>query len=121
ASANPYDNLQVVGYVDENGIPREEENPKEGTAGTESGKGGGSKPKQDAAHGGGGGGRDEQLQASAGKLPTAQLVPPIVTANPKPPAVDAHLPMPTTVDVYPMLIKPDTRDIAYGAPKSTST
>ncbi|HST53926.1 MAG TPA: TonB family protein [Pyrinomonadaceae bacterium] len=121
ASANPYDNLQVVGYVDENGIPRDQEKSKEGTAGTETGKGGGSKPQYERPHGGGGGGRDEQLQASAGKLPTAQLVPPIVTANPKPPAVDAHLPTPATVDVDPMLIKPDTRDIAYGDPKSTST
>jgi TonB family protein len=122
ASANPYEQLQVIGYVDENGIPREQKEPEKGTAGTETGKGGGSKPKQDAAHGGGGGGRDEQLQASNGKLPTAQLVPPILTANPNPPAVaNPHLPTPVTINVDPMLIKPDPRDIAYGDPKSTAT
>jgi len=122
ASANPYDNLQVVGYVDENGIPREDEKPDKGAAGTETGKGGGSKKEFERPHGGGGGGRDEELPASTGKLPTAQLVPPILTANPKPPAIaNPHLPTPVTIDVDPMLIKPDTRDIAYGDPKSTAT
>jgi TonB family protein len=122
AGENPNENLVLVGFVDENGIPREQEKPKEGTAGTETGKGGGSKPKQDAAHGGGGGGRDEQLQASSGKLPSAQLVSPILTANPNPPPIaNPHLPTPVTIDVDPMLIKPDPRDIAYGDPKSTAT
>ena len=122
ASANPYSNLEFVGYVDENGIPREEKEPDKGPAGTNEGKGGGSKPKQDAAHGGGGGGRQEQTPASQGKLPQAQLdQDPINPASPKPPVVNAHLPMPSTMRVDEALIKPDTRDIPYGLPNSTAT
>src|SRR5437764_6252067 len=106
----------------EDEIPKEQQKPDKGPAGTESGKGGGSKPEYQKPHGGGGGGREEQAPASYGKLPTAQLVPPIVTANPNPPAIkNPHLPTPVTIDVDPMLIKPDPRDIAYGDPKSNST
>jgi TonB family protein len=121
ASVNPYENLEVVGYV-ENEVPKEQPTPEKGTAGTNDGKGGGSKPKQDKAAGGGGGGRDEQLPPSRGKLPTAQLeVPPILTANPKPPAItQPHLPTPVTMQVDSALIKPDPRNIAYGLPNATS-
>src|SRR3712207_5929428 len=74
ASANPYENLEIVGYVDpENPIPKEQPTPEKGAAGTNEGKGGGSKPKYEKPAGGGGGGRQEQAPASAGKLPTAQL------------------------------------------------
>jgi TonB family protein len=120
---NPYANLELVQMLDpENNIPEEQKKPDKGPAGTETGKGGGSKKEFERPHGGGGGGRDEELPASTGKLPTAQLVPPILTANPKPPAIaNPHLPTPVTIDVDPMLIKPDTRDIAYGDPKSTAT
>ncbi|HYY96861.1 MAG TPA: hypothetical protein VE713_20315, partial [Pyrinomonadaceae bacterium] len=92
-SENPNENLELVQMIDpENPIPKEQEKPDKGPAGTETGKGGGSKPKQDAAHGGGGGGRQEESPASAGKLPTATLQPPILTANPKPPAItNPHL------------------------------
>ncbi|MDT7809245.1 MAG: hypothetical protein QOJ70_3058, partial [Acidobacteriota bacterium] len=80
AGANPYENLEIVGYVDNN-IPKEQPTPDKGPAGTNEGKGGGSKPKQEKPGGGGGGGRQEQTPPSAGKLPTAQLeVPPILTA-----------------------------------------
>ena len=122
-SANPYENLQLVGYVDENGIPREQDEPDKGPAGTNDGNGGGSKQKYERPGGGGGGGREEQLEASRGKLPTAQLeVPPIMTANPNPSTVtNPHLAMPVTVQVDPMLIKPDPRDIPYGLPDSAST
>ncbi|PYS77811.1 MAG: hypothetical protein DMF66_08545 [Acidobacteria bacterium] len=122
-SVNPYEDLELVQMIDpENEIPKEQQKPDKGPAGTETGKGGGSKPKQDAAHGGGGGGRQEELPASQGKLPTAQLVPPILTANPKPPAItNPHLPTPVTMQVDPMLIKPDPRDIPYGLPNSTAT
>ena len=122
ARANPNENLEFVGFVDENGIPREQAKPDKGTAGTNEGKGGGSKPKQDAAHGGGGGGRQEELPPSAGKLPTATLQPPILTANPKPPTItNPHLAVEPTMQVDPMLIKPDPRDIPYGLPNSTAT
>jgi TonB family protein len=123
ASANPYENLEVVGYVDpENPIPKEQPTPDKGPAGTNEGKGGGSKPKQEKPGGGGGGGRQEQTPASAGKLPTAQLeVPPILTANPKPPPMNAHLPTPVTMQVDPMLVKVDPRDIPYGLPNSNAT
>jgi TonB family protein len=123
ASTNPYENLEIVGYVDpENEIPKEQPTPEKGTAGTNEGKGGGSKPKFDKPAGGGGGGRQEQTPASAGKLPTAQLeVPPILTANPKPPPPNPHLPTPVTMQVDSALIKVDPRDIPYGLPNSTAT
>jgi hypothetical protein len=121
ASRNPYEDLELVGYVD-NEIPKEQPTPEKGTAGTNEGKGGGSKPKQDKPAGGGGGGRQEQTPASQGKLPTAQLeVPPILTASPKPPPPNPHLPTPVTMQVDPMLVKVDPRDIPYGLPNSTAT
>jgi TonB family protein len=121
ASTNPYENLELVGYV-ENEIPKEQPTPEKGNAGTNEGKGGGSKPKQEKPAGGGGGGRQEQAPASAGKLPTAQLeVPPILTASPKPPPPNPHLPTPVTMQVDPMLVKVDPRDIPYGLPNSTAT
>ena len=123
AAANPYEDLELVGYVDpETEIPKEQEKPDKGPAGTNEGKGGGSKPKYEKPQGGGGGGRQEQLPASAGKLPTAQLVQPILTANPKPPSVpNPHLPTPVTMNVDPLLVKEDTRDVPYGLPNSTAT
>jgi TonB family protein len=121
ASANPYEDLEIVGYVD-NEIPKEQPTPDKGPAGTNEGKGGGSKPKYDKPAGGGGGGRQDQTPASQGKLPTAQLeVPPILTASPKPPPPNPHLPTPVTMQVDPMLVKVDPRDIPYGLPNSTAT
>src|SRR5205085_2788724 len=104
-------------------IPHDQPKPKEGAAGTNDGRGGGSKQKYEAAHGGGGGGRDEQTPPSAGKLPTAQLeVPPILTANPKPPAIaQPHLPTPVTMQVDSALIKPDLSNTPYGLPDATSS
>ena len=121
ASNNPYENLELVGYV-ENEIPKEQPTPDKGPAGTNEGKGGGSKPKYEKPAGGGGGGRQEQTPASQGKLPTAQLeVPPILTANPKPPPPNPHLPTPVTMQVDPMLVKVDPRDVPYGLPDSHAT
>jgi TonB family protein len=120
ASQNPYENLEIVGYV-ENEIPKEQPTPDKGTAGTNEGKGGGSKPKYEKPAGGGGGGRQEQTPASAGKLPTASLDPPIVTAAPKPPPMNPKLPVLPTMQVDPLLAKPDARDIPYGLPNSTAT
>ncbi|HZI18889.1 MAG TPA: energy transducer TonB [Pyrinomonadaceae bacterium] len=119
---NPYEDLELVGMLD-NEIPKEQEKPKkEGAAGTNEGKGGGSKPKQEKAQGGGGGGRQEALPASAGKLPTAVLQPVILPASPKPPTVkNPSLPMAPTMDVDPLLAKVDTRDVPFGLPNSTST
>src|SRR5688572_30447273 len=121
AGRNPYEDLEIVGYVD-NEIPKEQPTPDKGPAGTNEGKGGGSKPKYDKPAGGGGGGRQDQTPASQGKLPTAQLeVPPILTASPKPPPPNPHLPTPVTMQVDPMLVKVDPRDIPYGLPNSTAT
>ncbi|HEX7316521.1 MAG TPA: energy transducer TonB [Pyrinomonadaceae bacterium] len=118
---NPNENLELVGFV-ENEIPKEQPTPDKGPAGTNEGKGGGSKPKYEKPAGGGGGGRQDQTPASAGKLPTAQLeVPPILTANPKPPPPNPHLPTPVTMQVDPLLVKADPRDIPYGLPGSTAT
>ena len=121
AAVNPNENLEFLGYVD-NPIPREQPKPEKGTAGTNEGDGGGSKPKYEKPAGGGGGGRQEQTPASAGKLPTAQLeVPPILAANPKPAPPNAHLPTPVTMQVDPMLVKVDPRDIPYGLPDANAT
>jgi TonB family protein len=120
-STNPYENLELVSYVEKE-IPKEQPTPEKGNAGTNEGKGGGSKPKYEKPAGGGGGGRQEQTPASAGKLPTAQLeVPPILTASPKPPPPNPSLPTPVTMQVDPMLVKVDPRDIPYGLPNSTAT
>ena len=122
AAVNPYEELEVVGFV-ENEVPKEQPTPDKGTAGLNEGKGGGSKPKQEKPGGGGGGGRQDQTPASQGKLPTAQLeVPPILTANPKPPAIERpHLPTPVTIQLDPLLAKNDPRPIPYGDPRATAT
>jgi TonB family protein len=120
ANRNPYENLELVGYV-ENEIPKEQPTPDKGPAGTNEGKGGGSKPKYEKPAGGGGGGRQEQAPASAGKLPTADLNPPIVTAAPQPPPPNPKLPVLPTMQVDPLLVKHDPRDIPYGLPNSTAT
>jgi TonB family protein len=122
ASKNPYENLELLGYVDENEIPKEQPTPDKGTAGTNEGKGGGSKPKQDKPGGGGGGGRRDQTPASYGKLPPAQLdQDPINPASPKPPVPNAHLPTPSTIRADEVLFKPDPRPVPYGLPNSTAT
>jgi len=122
ALVNPNEGLELTGWVDDSSIPREQPQPDKGPAGTNEGRGGGSKAKYEKPGGGGGGGRGEETPASQGKLPTAQLeVPPILTANPKPAPPNAHLPMPVTVQVDPMLVKADPRDIPYGVSNSTAT
>ena len=110
---------EVIGWANE--IPKGQPTPDEGPAGTNEGKGGGSKPKQEKPAGGGGGGRGDQTQASRGKLPTASLNPPIVTAAPQPAPVNPHLGVLPTMQVDPMLVKVDPRDIPYGLPNSTET
>jgi TonB family protein len=104
-------------------IPNEQPTPDEGTAGMAKGNGGGSKPKQEKAGGGGGGGREEQSPASFGKLPQADLrIPQVVAPDPHPPKItNPALPMPATLDADPALFPPDTRNLAYGDPKSKST
>ncbi|HEX8191089.1 MAG TPA: energy transducer TonB [Pyrinomonadaceae bacterium] len=120
AAVNPYENIEVVGWATD--IPKEQPTPDKGPAGTNEGKGGGSKPRYEKPGGGGGGGRQEQAPTSHGKLPTAQLeVPPIMTASPKPAPPNAHLPTPPTMQVDPMLVKVDPRDIPYGLPDSNAT
>ena len=121
AGENPYENLELVGYV-ENEIPKEQPTPDKGAAGTNEGKGGGSKPEYKKPGGGGGGGRQEQTPASAGKMPPAQLdQAPINPPSPKPPVANASLPTPSIVQVDPALLKVDTRDIPYGPIGATGT
>jgi TonB family protein len=104
-------------------IPSEQPTPDEGTAGMAKGSGGGSKPKQEKAGGGGGGGREEKTEASMGKLPQTSLtIPQVVAPDPHPPVIkNPSLPMPATLDADPVLFPPDTRQLAYGDPKSKST
>jgi TonB family protein len=121
ASVNPYENLELVGYL-ENEVPKEQPEPEKGAAGTNEGKGGGSKPEYKKSGGGGGGGRHEQTEASAGKMPPAQLdQAPINPPSPKPPVAKASLPTPSIVQVDPALLKVDTRDVPYGPLGATGT
>ncbi|HEX7316547.1 MAG TPA: energy transducer TonB [Pyrinomonadaceae bacterium] len=120
AAVNPNEDLEFIGMI--NDIPREQPTPDRGSAGTNEGRGGGSKQKYERPGGGGGGGRGEAAPASHGKLPTAQLeVPPILTANPKPAPPNPHLAVPPTMQVDPLLVKTDPRDIPYGLPDSMAT
>jgi protein TonB len=48
-------------------------------------------------------------------------MPPINPASPKPPPLNAHLPTPVTMQVDPMLVKNDPRDMPFGLPDSTAT
>ncbi|HEV3470169.1 MAG TPA: energy transducer TonB [Pyrinomonadaceae bacterium] len=122
APRNPHADLELVGMVPATGIPREQPDPDEGPAGMNEGRGGGSKPEYERPRGGGGGGLKEQLPPSHGKLPTAQLAPVIVPPNPYPPAVkNPSLPTPVTIDLDPMLSRPDLSATPYGDPKSNST
>jgi len=115
------DDLELTQMITD--IPNEQPTPDEGTAGMAKGNGGGSKPKQEKAGGGGGGGREEQTEASAGKLPQADLrIPQVVAPDPHPPVIkNPALPMPATLDADPALFPPDTRQLQYGDPKSKST
>jgi TonB family protein len=122
ASASADEQLELVGYVDEKGIPREQPQPKEGAAGTNKGQGGGSKPQYDKPHGGGGGGRQEELPPSAGKMPPASLQQVILPPDPHPPTIkNPHLAMVPTNQTDPDLVKPDMRDLPYGPPGATGT
>jgi TonB family protein len=104
-------------------IPNEQPTPDEGNAGMAKGSGGGSKAEKIKPGGGGGGGREQQDPASMGKLPQASLtIPQVVAPNPNPPPIkNPSLPMPATLDADPVLFPPDTRNLAYGDPKSKST
>jgi TonB family protein len=121
ARSNTDESLQLIQML-ETEIPPKQEKPDDGTAGMAKGKGGGSKPKQEKPQGGGGGGRQEQVPASFGKLPPAQLAPQILPPNPHPPAITKpNLPVTPTIDADPVLFPTDNRPIPYGDPKSTST
>src|SRR5229473_6502052 len=81
-------------------IPNAQPTPDEGTAGTNKGTGGGSKPKQEKPGGGGGGGRQEQKPASFGKTPQGSLtVPQVLPPDPRPPKLNPSLPWQATLNV----------------------
>lgn len=115
------EDLEFQGFVTE--VPKAQPTPDKGAAGMAKGNGGGSKPQQDKPHGGGGGGRQETKPASFGKLPPASLdIPQVVAPDPHPPTIkNPHLPTPATIVADPVLFPTDTRNIAYGDPKSKST
>ncbi len=103
-------------------IPSEQPTPDEGTAGLNKGTGGGSKPKQEKPGGGGGGGREDPKPASLGKTPQASLtVPQVVAPDPKPPTIkNPSLPVAATLNVDPLLMPPDARNLNYGLRDSKS-
>ncbi len=121
AAAAAEDEVELTQMISD--IPNEQPTPDEGTAGMAKGSGGGSKAEKIKAGGGGGGGREQADPASMGKLPQASLtVPQVVAPNPNPPPIkNPSLPMPATLDADPVLFPPDTRNLAYGDPKSKST
>lgn len=114
-------NPDEITIIEPTEIPKEEEKVDKGAAGTDKGKGGGSKPKQEKP--GGGGGQDNQKPASQGKIPQASLdVPVIIPPTLEPPRVkNPSLPVPATVVADPTLFPPDPRDVPYGDPRSKST
>lgn len=121
AAAAEEDRIELTQMITD--IPPEQPTPDEGTAGMAKGSGGGSKAEKIKPGGGGGGGREQQDPASMGKLPQASLtIPQVVAPNPNPPPIkNPSLPMPATLDADPVLFPPDTRNLAYGDPKSKST
>ena len=121
AAAAAEDEVELTQMISE--IPNEQPTPDEGNAGMAKGSGGGSKAEKIKPGGGGGGGREQQQPASMGKLPQASLtIPQVVAPNPNPPPIkNPSLPMPATLDADPVLFPPDTRNLAYGDPKSKST
>ncbi len=113
------EDIEFQGMVED--IPDASEKPEEGAAGMNKGNGGGSKAKQEKPGGGGGGGRNEQMEASKGKLPQATLLPQVLAPDPKPPVIkNPSLPTATSIQADPLLFPPDTRPIPYGDPKSQS-
>src|SRR6185369_7996105 len=120
-AANQEEQLELTQMITD--IPNEQPTPDEGAAGLAKGNGGGSKPEKIKPGGGGGGGREEQTPASYGKVPQASLtIPQVVAPDPHPPVIkNPALPMPATLDADPVLFPPDTRNLAYGDPKSKST
>ena len=121
AAAAAEDEVELTQMISD--IPNEQPTPDEGNAGMAKGSGGGSKAEKIKPGGGGGGGREQQDPASMGKLPQASLtIPQVVAPNPNPPPIkNPSLPMPATLDADPVLFPPDTRNLAYGDPKSKST
>jgi TonB family protein len=121
AAAAAEDEIELTQMISD--IPNEQPTPDEGNAGMAKGSGGGSKAEKIKPGGGGGGGREQQQPASMGKLPQASLtIPQVVAPNPNPPPIkNPSLPMPATLDADPVLFPPDTRNLAYGDPKSKST
>ena len=115
------EDLEYQGLITD--IPEDQKKPDDGPAGTNKGKGGGSKPEFERPHGGGGGGRQETKPASFGKLPPASMdIPQVVAPDPHPPVIqNPHLPTPATIDADPTLFPPDPRPLPYGDPKSHST
>src|ERR1041384_1304143 len=80
------EDLEYQGMITD--IPEEQKKPDDGPAGTNKGKGGGSKPEFERPHGGGGGGRQETKPASFGKLPPASMtIPQVVAPDPHPPVI----------------------------------
>jgi TonB family protein len=120
-AADEEEQMELTQMISE--IPNEQPTPDEGNAGMAKGSGGGSKTEKIKPGGGGGGGRQEQTEASMGKLPQASLtIPQVVAPDPHPPVIkNPALPMPATLDADPVLFPPDTRNLQYGDPKSRST
>jgi TonB family protein len=118
AQQNEGDAQKIETIID---LPKNEEQEKDGAAGTAKGKGGGSGDKEKPG-GGGGGGREEEKPPSFGKTPMAVDNPPLKTPNaiPPPPTNNPLLVKPT-IQGDSVLLPEDPREIPYGVDNSTAT
>jgi TonB family protein len=113
--------LEFKGWIGDE-IPREQPKPRDDAAGTNVGKGGGSKQKYEAAHGGGGGGRQEELPVSHGKPAPGSMQDQILPPSAHPPAIKMPLlPVQQTVKGDPALLPDLPAKAPYGDMASTST
>ena len=111
-----------AGWINNVNIPREQEQPKEGTPGLSRGKGGGSQGQQKRASGGGGGGSESLLPTSIGKHAPGRMEEQIIPPSVRQPTVEnPKLEMSASLIGDPLLIPEDDRPIPFGNPDSLST
>jgi TonB family protein len=77
--------------------------------------------KEQRASGGGGGGRKELTPPSRGRLPRAELTPPLMPPDPHPPKIkNPSLPVEPTIMVQPELLPKTDKNLQLGDPTSIS-
>lgn len=109
-------------WINNTNIPREQEQPKDGTPGLSRGRGGGSQGQQKRASGGGGGGSESLLPTSNGKHAPGRMEHQIIPPSVRQPTVEnPKLEMSASLKGDPLLIPEDARPIPFGNSDSLST